>query len=172
MWSDKLLSFTPRAVATQHFPRNSHRLPALMDCHYIMLLKAGLGSVVFLLLSPLTNSLHQISDHLEKGERMHLECGTHNMMWNGAQASAMVAFVLLLNQSVPGQTSTNFSLREGSHMSKNLTWPVWDGLLFVPIDLDPDVFRPYRAASDSDSEVYCDSMDQFGLEQVRSKGDT
>nr|XP_046210840.1 LOW QUALITY PROTEIN: acyl-CoA-binding domain-containing protein 5A-like [Oncorhynchus gorbuscha] len=32
-------------------------------------------------------------------------------------------------------------------------------------DLDADVFRPYRAASDSDSEVYCDSMDQFGLEE-------
>uniref|UniRef100_A0A8C7FN29 Acyl-CoA-binding domain-containing protein 5 n=1 Tax=Oncorhynchus kisutch TaxID=8019 RepID=A0A8C7FN29_ONCKI len=32
-------------------------------------------------------------------------------------------------------------------------------------DLDADVFRPYRAASDSDSEIYCDSMDQFGLEE-------
>uniref|UniRef100_A0A4W5M3D3 Acyl-CoA-binding domain-containing protein 5 n=1 Tax=Hucho hucho TaxID=62062 RepID=A0A4W5M3D3_9TELE len=32
-------------------------------------------------------------------------------------------------------------------------------------DLDVDVFRPYHAASDSDSEVYCDSMDQFGLEE-------
>ncbi|XP_055784838.1 acyl-CoA-binding domain-containing protein 5A-like isoform X1 [Salvelinus fontinalis] len=32
-------------------------------------------------------------------------------------------------------------------------------------DLNADVFRPYRAASDSDSEVYCDSMDQFGLEE-------
>ncbi|KAK6299793.1 hypothetical protein J4Q44_G00298260 [Coregonus suidteri] len=32
-------------------------------------------------------------------------------------------------------------------------------------DLDADLFRPYHVASDSDSEVYCDSMDQLGLEE-------
>lgn len=38
-------------------------------------------------------------------------------------------------------------------------------MLSIPIDLD--VSWPRHVTSDSDSEVYCDSMDQFGLEEVR-----
>ena len=38
----------------------------------------------------------------------------------------------------------------------------------VSLSVDPceDVSGPHHLASDSDSEVYCDSMDQFGLEEV------
>lgn len=34
------------------------------------------------------------------------------------------------------------------------------------LDLNADVSGPTNMASDSDSEVYCDSVDQFGQEEV------
>lgn len=34
-------------------------------------------------------------------------------------------------------------------------------------DDDEDVLSAHHVASDSDSEVYCDSVDQFGAEEVR-----
>lgn len=44
--------------------------------------------------------------------------------------------------------------------------------LFLPVVLmsDPglDVSGPSQLASDSDSEVYCDSVDQFGQEEASS----
>lgn len=39
---------------------------------------------------------------------------------------------------------------------------------FLSFVLTVDVPGPSHLASDSDSEVYCDSVDQFGQEEARS----
>lgn len=38
----------------------------------------------------------------------------------------------------------------------------------ISLDVDEDVQSALHVASDSDSEVYCDSVDQFGAEEVRA----
>lgn len=40
-------------------------------------------------------------------------------------------------------------------------------LLAISLDDNEDVRGAHHVASDSDSEVYCDSVDQFGAEEVR-----
>lgn len=40
-------------------------------------------------------------------------------------------------------------------------------LIVISLDDNEDVHSAHHVASDSDSEVYCDSVDQFGAEEVR-----